>query len=114
LGKVLPESKAASSHREEEGEEVAVEATKTALVLAPGETGSASLLLKSGKPTLVRLAILSLLGCDSKKIWPQIEERLYDEHVAIRKLICAYAIKKFPVRRLERLLDKYLAKDVYY
>ena len=95
-------------------EEVAAEAAITAMALAPGEAGSASRLLKSGKPALVRLAIVSLLGCDPKKVWPQVEERLYDEDEEIRKLICAYAIKKFPAQRLAKLLDTYLSRERYF
>ena len=99
---------------EEASDEVAAEAAKTALALAPGEAGSAIRLLKSGKSALVRLAILSLLDCNPRKVWPQIENRLYDEDEEIRKLICAYAIKKLPAKRLAKLLDAYLAKERYY
>ena len=91
-----------------------MEAAKTALALAPGETGSASRLLRSGKPALVRLAILSLLGCDPKQVWPQIERRLYDEDEEIRKLVCAYAVKKFASHRLVKLLDTYSAGERYF
>ena len=99
---------------EEGGEEVAVEAAKTALLLVPSEAGSARSLLKSKKPILVKLALLSVLSSDAKKVWPQIEDRLYDEDEEIRKLICAYAIKKFPGQSLAKLLDNYVAKNRYF
>jgi len=94
--------------------EVAVEAAKTALVLSPGEAGSASRLVKSRNPELVKLAILSLIGYDTRKVWAQIEDRLYDEDEEIRKLVCAYAVKEFTARRLAKLLDTYSATERYF
>lgn len=94
--------------------ELAVEAAKTALILAPGETGSAGSLLKSSKPALVKLAILSLINLDPKYVWPNLQDRLYDEDDEIRQLTCAYVVKKFSLRRLVKLLEAYLARDRYF
>ena len=99
---------------EEGAKSVEVEAAKTALALRPGETGSAGPLLRSRKPELVRLALASLLSSEKKEVWPQIADRLYDDNDDIRKLVCAYAVKTFPVRRLAKLLDDYLRKDRYF
>jgi hypothetical protein len=93
---------------------LALEAAKTALALAPGETGSASRLLNSKKLELVKVAILSMISCDPRKVWPQLESRLYDQDEEIRKMVCAYAIKKLPRQRLVKLLDSYLSVDQYF
>ncbi len=93
---------------------LALKAAKVALKLSPGETGTASHLLKSNNPELLKVAIDSLLKCDAKTVWPLIEERLYDEDEQIRKAVCGYAVKRFSLQRLEKLLKSYVSRDRYF
>ncbi len=99
---------------EQFSKDVAIEAAKTALTLTPGDISSASRLLKSRKPELVRLAIGSLLSSKAKNVWPQIESRLYDEDEEIRKLICVYAIKTFSTYRLARIVRLLFGKGAIF
>jgi hypothetical protein len=89
-------------------------AAETALLLSPGEEGVASYFIKSAKPLLVKAAIRSILPCDPERVWMRIKDRLLDSDDDVRKLVCAFAIKKFSAKKLERILDNYLSKDSYY
>ena len=99
---------------EEAGGEISIEAAKVALLLSPGEAGGAGKLLKCKNPDLFKLAVVSQLSNDTRKVWPQIKNRLYDGDAEIRKMVCAYALKKFSIRRVEKLLTDYLLADQYY
>jgi hypothetical protein len=94
--------------------EVAMDAARVALHLAPGDSGSAITLLKNPKPELMKLAMLSVLNGDVHKIWPLIRERLYDDTEEIRTLACAYTVRKLPPARLRTFIDQYMSREHYF